>query len=337
MIHTPADTRPAHAVAGLYLNPRTLPVLSIGGEDRTTFLQGLLCQDVATQETGTLRYGFFLNPKARILFDAWIAALPEAFLLSPSGGSEEEFVAHLKKYLFFRTRATITSMTADFRSMTLVGPSAPALVTPLLANEFPSEGYRPISGGGFAFLHPHNVTFGKNVGPWIDLWVPARSADTLTEALSGRVLAAGGTLLDEPGLKAFRIEQGIPLPPDELNAGHFPAEAGLDDISVSYNKGCYVGQEPVTRLKFQGHLGRRLSGVVFSEAPDEGVSFPRPLFSAEDGSEVGILTSQTFSPMAERHIGLAYVKRTHWDPGTSLIDGQGKHLAVSEIPFSFRS
>jgi folate-binding protein YgfZ len=334
MLPPPVDTRPAHQRAGLYVHSKTRPVLSITGNDRTTFLQGLLCQDVATQETGTIRYGFFLNPKARILFDAWTAALPDSFLLSPSGGSEEELLAHLKKYLFFRTQATLTSLTGQYRSMTLVGPETPALATPLFASDPASDGYRNLISGGFAFIRPHNMAFGKNAGPWIDLWIPSGSFETVRESLSHKVLSAGGVLLDEQGMGAYRIEQGLPSVPEELNAGHFPAEAGLDEVAISYNKGCYVGQEPVTRLKFQGHLGRRLSGVVFeSESPDLAPC-PRPLFSSEDGSEVGILTSQTLSPWAGKPIGLGYVKRTHWEAGTKLIDGSGKSLLVSEIPFS---
>ncbi len=327
------DTRPAHQTAALYPHIETRPVLSVSGSDRVSYLQGLLCQDVATQESGTIRYGFFLNPKARMLFDSWFAALPESFLLSPSGGTETDFVAHLKKYLFFRTQATITSLTSRYRSMTLVGPEAPQLATPLFATEPSADGYRTLSGGGFAFLHPLTHTFGKNVGPWIDLWVPGESFGRTLESLSSKVLSAGGALIDEQALNTYRIEQGIPRPPEELNTGHFPAEAGLDEIAVSYNKGCYVGQEPVTRLKFQGQLGRRLSGVVFSENPEGDSPCPRPLFSSEDGAEVGILPSPTFSLWLNRTIGLAYIKRTHWDPGTKLIDGSGKTLNGSEIPF----
>lgn len=333
MSPNPIDTRTAHRKAGLYLHTDTRPVISVSGADRATFLQGLLCQDVASQETGTIRYGFFLNPKARMLFDAWIAALPDSFVLSPSGGSEEDLMAHLKKYLFFRTQATIASLTSQYRSATLVGADAPSLATPLFASEPSSDGYRVLSEGGFAFLHPHNLVFGKNVGPWIDLWIPRASFEKTMERLIYKVTSSGGMLFDDPGMDTYRIEQGIPLPPGELNADHFPAEAGLDDIAISYNKGCYVGQEPVTRLKFQGHLSRRLSGVTSQSRSSTPGTLPRPLFSSEDGSEVGTLTSETFSSWAGQTIGLAYVKRTHWDPGTSLIDGAGQTFLVSDLPF----
>lgn len=329
----PTDTRPAHAHAGLFAPATSRSLISVSGEDRVTFLQGLLCQDVATQPTGSLRYGFFLNPKARILFDAWIAVRPDDILLSPSGGMEEEFVAHLKKYLFFRTKATLTSLTAGFRSLTLVGREAPALATPLFSSDPAEDGLRTLAGGGFAFLHPHRFAFERETGPWIDLWIPGNSFEKTLQDLERRVLLAGGRRLDTEDMEIFRLECGIPLPPFELNEGHFPAEAGLDAVAVSYNKGCYVGQEPVTRLKFQGQLSRKLTGLRAKTPKILETACPRPLFSALDGSEAGSITSLAYSPAAGGVIGLGYVKRAHWEPGTTLIDGAGQSFEISDFPF----
>ena len=329
----PTDTRPAHAHAGLFAHATSRSLVSVSGEDRVTFLQGLLCQDVATQPTGSLRYGFFLNPKARILFDAWIGVRPDDILLSPSGGMEDEFVAHLKKYLFFRTKASIASLTGAFRSLTLVGREAPAHATPLFSSDPAEDGLRILAGGGFAFLHPHQFAFEREAGPWIDLWIPRETFEKTLQDLERRVLSAGGTILSPEAMETYRLECGIPLSPFELNEGHFPAEAGLDAVAVSYNKGCYVGQEPVTRLKFQGQLSRKLTGLRSKSPKIQETACPRPLYSALDGSEAGTLTSLADSPAAGGVIGLGYVKRAHWEPGTALIDGTGQSYEVSDFPF----
>ncbi len=333
MTTQPVDTRPAHTHAGLFVPDSPRPLLSVSGEDRVTFLQGLICQDVATQPAGSIRYGFFLNPKARILFDAWIAARPEDILLSPSAGKEEDFVAHLKKYLFFRTKATIRSLTEEFRSLTLVGREAPALATPLFSTDPAEDGLRTLAGGGFAFLHPHRFAFEREAGPWIDLWIPRDSFEKTVRVLENRVLSSGGLVLGPGEMEVFRLECGIPLPPFELNEGHFPAEAGLDAVAVSYNKGCYVGQEPVTRLKFQGQLSRKLAGLRSKNPTLAGTACPRPLFSALDGSEAGTATSLAFSRAAGAFVGLGYVKRGHWEPGTVLVDGEGQSFDVADFPF----
>ncbi len=331
------DTRPAHAHAGLYVSSHPRSLISVSGEDRASFLQGLLCQDVVGQPSGTLRYGFFLNPKARILFDSWIGVLPDRILLSPSlftPSGEEAFLAHLKKYLFFRTRAALASLTRGFVMATLVGPDAPTLAAPLFSEESGMEGLKSLASGGFAFLHPSSSAFESGRGPWIDLWIPSDAADKILAALSERVADRGGQRLDDAGIEVYRVERGIPTVPAELNLGHFPAEAGLDSLAVSYNKGCYVGQEPVTRLKFQGQLSRKLSGVRFSgSAPAEG-PLPRPLLAASDGSEAGILTSLVSSDLCGTLVGLAYLKRGQWETGTALVDGEGNRFEVAELPLS---
>ena len=332
MLTTSPDTRPAHTHVGLFIPEVSRSLIQVTGEDRISYLQGLLCQDVATQPPGTLRYGFFLNPKARILFDSWIAVRGEDVLLSPSGESEEAFISHLKKYLFFRTKAKITSLTGNFQSLTLVGREAPSLATPLLSNDPVEDGYRTLSGGGFAFFHPHRLAFEKDAGPWIDLWIPRDSFEETSRKIQEQVLSAKGMILDAGSLETYRLEQGIPLFPSELNEGHFPAEAGLDSIAVSYNKGCYVGQEPVTRLKFQGQLSRRLIGLRSKSPSLRETECPRPLFSPMDGAETGSLTSLAPSRIAGSFLGLGYVKRLHWDPGTVLIDGAGQQFEVSDFP-----
>ena len=332
----PTDTRPSHARAGLHIATRPRVLVSVSGDDRASFLQGLLCQDVAGQKPGSLRYGFFLSPKARILFDSWIGVLPDRILLSPSLFSkedEEAFLAHLKKYLFFRTRATLAPETEGFVQASLVGPEARDLAAPLLAPESEGGGLRTIAGGGFAFLRPETGAFDADTGGYIDLWLPADKGPALLASLEKRVLTQGGQRLDEAGLEVYRVERGIPAVPSELNEGHFPAEAGLDTLAVSYDKGCYVGQEPVTRLKFQGQLSRRLTGLRSKSPTLRETACPRPLFSAMDGSEAGSLTSLAPSRMAGSFLALGYVKRAHWDPGTLLIDGAGQQFEVTDFPF----
>ena len=329
------DTRPSHARAGLHIASRPRVLVSVSGDDRASFLQGLLCQDVAGQKAGTLRYGFFLSPKARILFDSWIGVLPDRILLSPSLFSKEaeaEFLAHLKKYLFFRTKATLASETGAFISAALVGPQALALATPLFGPEAEEEGVRRLSEGGFAFLRPETGAFEADTGGWIDLWLPADKGSALLASLEERVLSRGGQRLDDTGLEVYRVERGIPAVPSELNESHFPAEAGLDTLAVSYNKGCYVGQEPVTRLKFQGQLSRKLVGVRLEGTIAPETTLPRPLLASQDNTEAGTLTSLVSSVTCGGPVGLAYVKRSHWESGESLVDGEGKRFEVSELP-----
>ena len=102
-------------------------------------------------------------------------------------------------------------------------------------------------------------------------------------------------------LELRRIESGVPRWEHEIDDRILPAEAGLDEMHVSFSKGCYPGQEPVARLHFRGHPNRRLRVLELAELPERDA----PLL--HDGREVGRVTSA-----AQRDDGtvvaLAYVR-----------------------------
>lgn len=329
------DTRPAHTTIGLYVPEANRPFIAVGGEDRNTFLQGIMSQDIAKQETGSLAYTFFLNPKARILFDAWVAVTPDEILIFPPAGTGAAFTAHLKKYLFFRTKATIQDRSGQYRELCLVGPETVTTLLPFLETSENPHPVRKLKNGGFALLRPPVFQLDLSIGPSADLFIPVEQFDDVLNRMRERVRNAGGVELDSGSHETYLLEKGIPVYPSELNESHFPAEAGLDDIGVSFNKGCYVGQEPVTRLRFQGHLNRRLSGFIISGSGDYSGSVPQSILNPEDGNEVGILTRYAYSTALERTIGIGFLKKTHWDlePDRELVLSDGQRLKVTPLPF----
>lgn len=312
------DTRQAHSIVGVHIPPVSRPVVFVEGEDRITFLQGIMSQDITRQDPWSIFYSLFLNPKARILFDAWCSIHPEGVGLFPAPGTMEPFMDHLKKYLFFRTKARIHNRSEEFREIRLVGPETITTLLPLLDPAMSGSAVRSLKNGGFAMIHPPTFQLDMNVGPQADILVPADQFDTISRQIESAVESAGGTILDGKGYMNYITEKGIPLFPTEINESHFPAEAGLDTIGVSYNKGCYVGQEPVTRLRFQGHLNRRLSGFVLSSPLSSPDPLPLTFLNPEDGSEAGILTRTAYSPVLKQEIGLGYLKKAFWD-------GEGQH------------
>ena len=115
-------------------------------------------------------------------------------------------------------------------------------------------------------------------------------------------------------------------------------ELGLDGL-ISYNKGCYIGQEIIARIHFRGHVAKRLTGLVLSEPPasaggqiaDEVVRVPIEL-TAPEGKPAGRITSLTFSPKLDKTIALAYVRYDYLAEGTLLMAGDGS-ATVKELPF----
>jgi len=120
-------------------------------------------------------------------------------------------------------------------------------------------------------------------------------------------------LVGEEAYNAYRIEQGIPSAPGELNDEYNPHEARLMDI-VSTKKGCYIGQEVIARLDTYDKVQKILTNVKISSDVYPG-NF---LLTDENGADAGRLTSAVFSVRCKRMIGLAYVKRAFYNDGQEL-------------------
>jgi folate-binding protein YgfZ len=130
-----------------------------------------------------------------------------------------------------------------------------------------------------------------------------------------------------------RIEAGLPWPGYEITEDYLPAETRQMDRAVSLNKGCYLGQEVVERMRSRGQVARLLVGLVFdgSVNPEPGAELRCP-----DDKAIGTVTSVCRSPTRNVNLGLGYVRTAFSPPGTSVqaISGQGTFKAtVEEIPF----
>lgn len=141
-----------------------------------------------------------------------------------------------------------------------------------------------------------------------DWWIPISSPVEFPDGI---------TLLDSDSLGALRIANGVPAWGRELKEGMLPPEARLDETDISYHKGCYIGQEVISRIKSAGKVNKRLVHLVFDAHVPLEVG---QLFDA-NGSAIGELTS--VSPRVEsagRH-ALGYVKCGVIDIFATATDG----------------
>ena len=114
--------------------------------------------------------------------------------------------------------------------------------------------------------------------------------------------------------ETLRICNGVPKWPLELNSEAFPAEAGLQNQAMDYAKGCYIGQEILSRIKTTGKMPRVL--VRWLGGPEKPESTALFLRNKEgDEKEIGMITSSCFHPVLDRWVGLAYVRQ-----GTEVMD-----------------
>ncbi len=170
-------------------------------------------------------------------------------------------------------------------------------------------------------------------GPGFDLYVPVEAAAGVWHELAGAVREIGGMPAGLRAREIRRVELGIPAYGRDIDEGTLPHETGQTDRAVSFEKGCYTGQEVVVRVEHRGQVNRLLRGLEFrgedggDEPPESGVSLYR------EGRERGSVTTAVRSPRFGA-IALGYVRR-EVEPGSLLsLEPDGEPACrVRELPF----
>lgn len=316
--------------AGAVVAPADAGVIELAGGGAVACMQGLLTNDIEKPGDGSFVYGALLTPKGMIVVDGWAGRLGPTvrFTVPLSGGGRERALAILQRSIPPRLART-TDRTGDVAVLRLAGAHALAIAeaaripTPPLAGRVVTvaldgtscEIARAAEGAPFA----------------LQISVAPAEADQV----AARLTQAGAFGALPPALELARVLAGWPGLAAEMDERTLPQEVRLDTIGgVSYTKGCYTGQETVSRLHFRGHTNRGLVGLEFEGEP--GPADPLPVFW-EDG-EIGRVSTVAWLPEGAtltspgRWIGLG-VLRGEAGPGT-LVHAGGVAARVVALPFA---
>lgn len=151
------------------------------------------------------------------------------------------------------------------------------------------------------------------------------------ELLASEGVLDGVAEVEEPTRNTLRIESGLPRYGVEWNTDTVIAETPFERDAVSYDKGCYLGQEVVTRLKTYGTPKEALVGLLLDEESPALPDLGTPLYA--DGLRVGTLCSYTFSPTLQRWIARAYLDRNHRTEAQPLrlADESGRYAFLATV------
>jgi folate-binding protein YgfZ len=167
-----------------------------------------------------------------------------------------------------------------------------------------------------------------------DLFVPNNSLGTVADKLIAAAKGVGGRACGWQAFETARIEAGIPRFGADMDETNIPLECGIESRAVTYNKGCYIGQEVINRIHSVGHVNRELRGLRLADDLKALPARGDKLFHA--GKEVGYVTSAVKSPALNANIALGYVRREANQIGNELTlrTAAGESLAkIVELPF----
>ena len=283
--------------------------LALTGPDSAEFLHGLVTSDVKALAPGSGGHAALLTPKGKMRADLAVLRLAEEdFLLDCEPSLAAPLLAILAGYIPF-SQSKMEDRTASTGVVHLEGPES----TGVLAAAGVAEPAAP------PFSHRATEVEGISVRVFRVSRAGEEGFDLLSEPdASPRLLdllAGHGALRVSPEvLEAGRIEAGLPRWGAELDETVLPNEAWLERTAISYTKGCYLGQETVARLKTYGHVNRHLVALLLPVG--SGASAGNAVRAG--GETVGKVTSAVDSSLRGHRVALAFVKREHETPGTTL-------------------
>ncbi len=287
----------------------------------------MVTQEVKGLAVGAATYAAMITVKGAMVADARILRREADLLLDLEPGMGAKVREFLEKFLISED-AELREATGELGVLRLLGPRTADLLGAALGGSFaplPQDATRSatLAGQGVLLVGSTRV---ESHG--VDLLVPRAGLEAVWKALGAAGTAFGLAPLGWRALEVLRVEAGVPRFGQDMVDTTIPLEANLSH-AISYNKGCYIGQEVIARATFRGHMNRKLAGLLLGAteaAPGTELK--------KEGKKVGWVTSVVRSPRQGQTVALGYVHRDHLEPGTVLTVGDGPAEAtVAILPF----
>jgi folate-binding protein YgfZ len=301
--------------------------IEVVGPDGAAFLHNLSTNDIRALPIGAGCEAFLTNAKAKVISFVSIYHLAEdSFWLDSDPGIGGSIIQHLNRYLISE-QVEIRDRTKEFSQFYVLGPGSRELIAKVLG-----LGAEALQDWECRFLQgpnaiPCQVRFHRRfVIDCHELIFPADESGIPKELLA----SAGALPVGPETFEIIRVEAGLPVFGIDIDENVLAPEVGRS--AISYNKGCYLGQETIVRIRDLGHVNGMLRGLKLLH----GNAMPPGSKILFENKEVGEVTSSVRSPGIGCIIGLAYLHRTCQEPGTRVEVAVGTDrlsAEVSSLPF----
>ena len=306
--------------SGFIKLPRGL--FAVWGKESIQFLDGLITNDVKTLEDGAEMLAAFPNAQGRLLALVRVLRQGERFLIETEEATREKLFQNLFRFTFAGD-FFVEDLSEQYQYFEILsGQSEP----PASAGGFLPRGQSepPALAGGFLPPRGFSFTAGRSICQFIPTAAAADFRDDLQKS--------GSLDISEELYETLRIESGIPQFGIDMDESTIVPELGLDGL-ISYNKGCYIGQEIIARIHFRGHVAKQLTGLMSEPGAVATGFLPGSELLTPEGKNAGRITSIAYSPDRNRNIALAYVRYDHLEPGTRLMN-RDLEVEVTKLPFN---
>ncbi len=279
---------------GFFEQPRGL--IAVSGKEAVKFLNGLITNDVEKLADGEQMLAAFPNAQGRLLAVVRVIRQAERFLFETDEATRQKVFDYLFRFTYAGD-FFVEELSGGLRFFSIFGKSFLPSTPP--------------------FIELENV-YGS------DYFVDAADADDfLTELTNIDAVKVSDELYE-----TLRIEGGIPLYGVDMDETTIVPELGIEGL-VSYNKGCYIGQEIIARIHFRGHVAKQLTGVIWNDEAESDAD--EAVLVSSEGKNAGRITSRTFSRKLGREVALVFARYDYLVEGTEL-NAAGRPAKIKTLP-----
>jgi len=308
-------------------------IIELKGKDGLDLLHRISTNSIKDLPKEGIRKTIFTSEKGRIIGYGTLLNFEDYQLFVCPRPLKQKVMSWIRKYVI-ADDVEVNDANLKYNLLELTGPQADSFSTLICGNVV-----NDVPENTFKIIHTDNTLFflakisaERNLKKF---WFLADLDNT--KRLINYMLDHKGpfnfNLVGEEAYNTYRIEQGIPDAPNELNDDFNPHEADLIQY-VNFTKGCYIGQEVIARLQTYDKVQKKLTGIIFNDAVDVNEKYN--LFDSKD-MEIGKVTSLVYSQKRNQFIGLAYIRNSYLEVGTILKakNSSSKTIEAEVYPLPF--
>ncbi|MBF2058154.1 MAG: folate-binding protein YgfZ [Cyanobacterium sp. T60_A2020_053] len=301
----------ARKMTGLYQRPST-SLIRVTGADRLSFIHNQTTNKIKSLKSGEGCETVFVNSTGRTIDLVTVYVKEDEILLLTSPEKTQFLMELMDRYIFPFDKVQIADISAQYTVLYLIGNESKSILLPLLNEKFLSKHDHCHS---LVKMDEIELTLamgdGLKLGGYT-LIIPQE----ITNFIKEKLVLDTVKVLTETEYENLRILQGKPKVNKELTEDYNPLEVGLWQ-TISFDKGCYIGQETITRLNTYKGVKQRLWGIEFNES----INFENKQIMSINDEKIGKITS--YLETEKGSFALGYIR--------TKAGGEGLEIKVNEI------